>query len=515
MKKIIAVMIGLVMMFSTAATVFAAEGTPAQYSLTDTGTYDYFTNYVDGYSLYIDKNMKVDMSYSSVGTMLENSNKRIEIYKQSLSGTSKTGYINYSNKFLSNTADHHLEYEGVQTMNGYNANIVVWNRDKLSRVDNDMNYYLCMDVQIGSYCYTFFIKSTDPIGMMGGYTYLLDAFSTFTPTMAPYTRVSQAVDVDDKNWNDETKEFYNKYFGLDSELTWGIFEPQTAGYDYTMLDYYENYFEYEFPILLNYSEFTNKTAHPDLKQRLDTAYANGKALELTLQTNWQADGNMVYDILDGEYDDFLSNYAQVVAEFGHPVLFRLGNEMNGDWCPYSSYNTSRDTMIYKEFYKYVYSFFEQEGAQNVIWIWNPNCASFPGFNWNHELMYYPGDEYVDVIGMTAYNTGTYYASSGEKWHEFDELYNNLYYTYSSRYQQPLMITEFASASMGGDKNQWVIDMFNTISHYNRIKVAVWWDGCDWDKDGNVARSYIMDESVSLLDIFKKYLKEPWYRGTYA
>jgi len=172
-------------------------------------------------------------------------------------------------------------------------------------------------------------------------------------------------------------------------------------------------------------------------------------------------------------------------------------------------------MIYKEFYQYVYSFFERANAKNVIWIWNPNCASFPNFNWNNELMYYPGDQYVDVVGMTAYNTGTYYASTGEKWHEFDELYENLYNTYSSRYGQPLMITEFASANMGGDKNQWVVNMFNTISNYNRIKVAVWWDGCDWDANGNVARSYVMDESVSLLDIFKKYLKGPWYKDTYA
>lgn len=515
MKKIVAFIIALVMVLSTASAVFAAENVPVQYSKTDAGTYDYFTNYVDGYSMYVDKNMNVDMSYSSVGTMLENTNKRIEIYKQSLSGTSKAGYINYSNKFLNNTADHRLEYEGVQDINGHNANIVVWNRDKLSRVENDMNYYLCMDVQVGNYCYTFFMKSTDPIGEMGGYTYLLEAFSTFTPTMAPYTRASKPSDVDDRDWNDETKEFYNTYFGSNSELTWGIFEPQTAGFDYSMLDYYENYFEYQFPILLNYSEFSNKTAHPDLQQRLDTAYEHSKTLELTLQTNWQSDGNMVYDILDGEYDEFLSNYAQVVADFGHPVLFRLGNEMNGDWCPYSSYNTSRDPMIYKEFYQYVYSFFEKADAKNVIWIWNPNCASFPNFNWNNELMYYPGDQYVDVVGMTAYNTGTYYASTGEKWHEFDELYGNLYNTYCNRYGQPLMITEFASANMGGDKNQWVVNMFNTISYYNRIKVAVWWDGCDWDANGNVARSYVMDESVSLLDIFKKYLKGPWYKDTYA
>ena len=111
------------------------------------------------------------------------------------------------------------------------------------------------------------------------------------------------------------------------------------------------------------------------------AYKQGKTLELTLQTSWTSsgEGNMVYDVLNGEYDEFIKNYAQTIKDFGHPVLFRLGNEMNGDWCPYSSYNTSKDTMIFKEFYIYVHKIFDEAGVDNAIWIWNPNGKSFPDF----------------------------------------------------------------------------------------------------------------------------------------
>ncbi|QIB68979.1 endoglucanase [Aminipila butyrica] len=517
MKKILAICVLLAMIVGTTGAAFADSTsiTSAQYSLTDAGTYDFFTNYVDGYSMYVDKNMNVDMRYSSVGTILENSNKRIEIYKQYVGNTSKAGYINYSNKFLNNTKDHVTEYNGVQKINGYDVNIVVWHRNKLARVENDKNYYICLDIQKGDYCYTIFMKATDPIANMGGYTYLVDHLSIFAPTKAAYMRVAQKTDVAEKNWNDETKAFYKQYFEDDAELTWGIFEPDTAGFDYSMLDYYQSYYDYQFPILLNYSEFDNTYKHPNLKQRLDAAYEHNKVLELTLQTTWRDDGNMVYDVLEGQYDEFLRDYAKVVADFGHPVLFRLGNEMNGDWCPYSSYNTARDTAIFREFYKYVYSFFETANAQNVIWVWNPNGASFPNFNWNDEMMYYPGDKYVDVVGMTAYNTGTYY--SGETWKEFNQLYEGLYNEYCAKFQQPLMITEFASANMGGDKNQWVINMFNTIPYYNRIKVAIWWDGCDWDANGNIARSYFMDETPQLMNTFKKYLNlsSSWEKEMYV
>lgn len=488
----------------------------SQFDLVDMGQYDKFINYVDGYSLNIDKNLNVDMRFSEVGTLLESGEKRIEIYKQNVGVSGMAGYINYSNQFLTNKDDHFLEFSGVRSFNGNDVQITIWNRKKLSRVENDKNYYISMDIKKGIYCYSIIVKSTKPISEAGDYTYLPESFETFKPSKYPYMRQAQRQNIEDKAWNEETVEFYNKYFADDADITWGIFEPNTSVFDYNTLNYYENYFEYKFPILLNYSEFENKYKHPNLRQRLDRAYSHGKVLELTLQTTWQEGGNMVYDILDGEYDEFLRDYAKTIAEFEHPVMFRLGNEMNGDWCPYSSYHTSKDPLIFREFYKYVYSFFVDAGAANVIWVWNPNCDSFPNFNWNHEMMYYPGDKYVDIVGLTAYNTGDYYAATGEKWQEFDELYDDLYRRYVERFQQPLMITEFASANRGGDKNQWVINMFNKMSEYDKIKVAIWWDGRDLDPaNGNIARSYFINEGKSLMDIFKMYLKEPWDKNAYA
>jgi hypothetical protein len=327
----------------------------------------------------------------------------------------------------------------------------------------------------------------------------------------------KTVDVppESKGWNQETQDFYRQYFSPDSTLTWGLFEPNAPD-DFTQMKYLESEMGYNFPILLNYSNFDNKYKHPNLEYRLQNAYKQGKTLELTLQTSWTnaGEGNMVYDVLNGEYDEFLKNYAQTVKDFGHPVLFRLGNEMNGDWCPYSSYNTSKDTVIFKEFYRYVYQFFADAGADNVIWIWNPNGKSFPDFDWNDEVMYYPGDEYVDIVGLTAYNTGTYY--SGENWIGFKELYDPIYAKSAALYTQPLMITEFASSSVGGDKNQWIRDMFDQIQKYPDIKAAVWWNGCDWDANGNVARPYFIDETPQIIQTFKELLnKKPLYWDVYA
>ena len=521
MKKTTAFLIAAAMTLSctvlsfaeiTEGNAYAAQQSAQSYSMTSAGVYDTFTNYTGGYELSVDKGMNVDMTYSDIVTVLENSGKRIEIYKQDLQGLSKEGYIGYSNKFLENTADHKNGYRRTEQIGGYSVDVTTWERDKLARVKNDKNYYACLEIQTDGYMYTIFVKSSITIAAGGGYRYLAESFRTMQPTKSGFTRTSVKVSAADRDWNPETQEFYSKYFSADAPLSWGIFEPEVDYTGYSRLLMYEKDFEYKFPVLLSYTEVLN-TSISALQKRLDDAYANGKILELTIQTS-NASDNMIYNLLNGEYDNYLYQYADTIRNFAHPVLFRPFNEMNGDWCPYSAYNTSKDTVVFKEAYKYIYSIFEQSGAnENTIWIWNPNSVSYPNFDWNHALMYYPGDKYVDIVGMTAYNTGTYY--SGEKWQSFAELYNDLYAAYSRWFTQPFMITEFASSSVGGDKVAWINNMFTSIKRFDRIKMAVWWDGCDWDANGNIARPYFLDETPATQNAFKKGIKLPWNTDIYA
>lgn len=473
-----------------------------------------YNNDIHGYSLTLPLAMEINQDYSEIATIFKDDKRQIEIYKQSLIGITPAGYINYSNTFKKDDV-HKVTMDEYIVIDGMKIHVIMWSRPKLSRGDFDLNNYICFDIIREGYIYSIFVKSIDPIISAEEYMYLVRDFTVFEPTKQGNIRSTMPVDVEKRNWNDETSAFYEKYFLDSEELVWGIFEPQTATFSYNKLLDYEKYFRYNFPVILNYSEFS-KEPHKNLDKRLDLAWAHGKVLELTLQTTAIDNGNMMYDILAGEYDVFLNDYAKIIADFKHPVLFRLLNEMNGDWCVYSAFHTGKDTLIYKNVYKYIYSIFEKQGAnENTIWIWNPNEGSFPNFQWNHALMYYPGDEYADLIGMTAYNTGNYYYEVGERWKEFDELYDPLYEDYCRWFAQPLIITEFACANKGGDKARWIDDMFNKIKEYDRIKMAIWWDGCDWDSQGNIARSYFLDETLEIKRAFKNGLLGPWWLGLYA
>lgn len=176
------------------------------YSLQNNGAYSRFTNYVHGYSLNVDNDTKADMSYSGVCAVLENDHKRIEIYKESLApNVSQQAYISYSNQFLANTADHTKEYDTRTTISGRSVHILQWSRQKLSRVENDKNYYVSLEILSGSKeIYTIFVKSDTPFYLTGGYNYLVSDFNTFAPTQSAYMRKTVDVPPESKGWNQET-----------------------------------------------------------------------------------------------------------------------------------------------------------------------------------------------------------------------------------------------------------------------------------------------------------------------
>lgn len=477
--------------------------------LTPTGNGEkLFTNKVDGYSIEIPEDMAADMSLSDVRAVLENKSLKIEIYRQEFDASSEERaeqYISYSNQFIDNNIDHMKAAEGIKRINGRTVYYLQWSRNALSKVPGDRNFYASVDIRLSDReVITLLFKSNSPLNSKDCLE-VAKSLKLVGKTEEPY--VQKMYRTENKSWDQATAKIFERYFDDRKGLSWGIYETD-APLDFTALKKIESNVGFRFPILIYYTAFIEyKDMHPGLVQALENAKRDDRLLELTLQTVAQTPGkgNMVYDILDGKYDTYLKNYAKAVADSEAPVLFRLGNEMNGDWCVYSSHHTSKDTDVFKAFYRYIHQIFEAEGADNVIWVWNPNGKSFPDFKWNDELCYYPGDEFVDVVGMTSYNTGTYY--EGEKWLGFDEMYAPIYDRYTARFEQPLMITEFSSSSVGGSKEDWVSDMFNSIDGYERIKVAVWWDGCDWDAEGNIARSYFIDETEGLIRIFREKLKK--------
>lgn len=460
--------------------------------------YNRYSDFASGYTICYPLNMKVDASLAEVRTVFSNAETQIEVYADRLDQGSNTAsaYLHDYDQFANNKQDHSIITDRSFASNGFDIHLLKWSRHKLATVPNDKNNYVSIEMTKNNIdAYTILIKSTDPITnemqLLAGFQVLpkkgvSGIYQHYSPTKHPL--------------NDETTAFQKKFFSEKSPLRWGMYEPN-APEDFDYLTRLEASLDYTFPIVIRYQSLDENFPAASLKN----AYDHKKFVELSLQTFHYEQNNqsVLYDILDGRYDDYFNNYAQDVKTFGHPILLRLDNEMNGLWCPYAGYFFSKDSDLFKAVWRHIYDIFTANQVTNVLWVWNPNDESMPRAKWNHFLNYYPGNDYVDIVGMTGYNPGTTVA--GETWREFADIYDPLYAKYSRLFDQPLIIGEFSSSSVGGDKPTWMQKMFDQIGKYDRLKVAIWWNHCDFDANGNITHPYRMDNNLAEIETFRQGL----------
>ena len=459
-------------------------------------------NRYDGYQFFVPQDTVLDASRAEAGISLSAKGWSMDVFRQPTASVGASAYISYSKSFLSwNRVDHTEVSQTVQEWDGSRVTVTAWRRPSLSRVKDDHACYTCVDLVRSGCVYTFLLRTDAPLAADEWQRYL-DGLSFFAPSAsAPLVRIGGSNEK--KDW--ETLAVYEKVFGENAGFTWGFYLNRSLN-NTTRLHEIEAALDYQFPFIMEYSMVRSSYTADEVRIPLENGWKDGKRLVmLTLQTRSLADGSsQVYDILDGQYDTFLRNYAKAVAKFSHPVLMRLFNEMNGDWCPYSAAQYSMDASLYRAFYSYVVGFFRDAGADNVLWVWNPNERSFPDFKWNHMAMYYP-DEGCDLYGITGYNNGTYY--KGEVWRSFSEIYDPIFADAKKRCDCPMLITEFSCSDFGGDKAAWIRDMFTHLSDCPMLRAAVWWNGEDFDAAHNnrVAREYRLDHNAEYLRLFKNEL----------
>ena len=86
----------------------------------------------------------------------------------------------------------------------------------------------------------------------------------------------------------------------------------------------------------------------------------------------------------------------------------------------------------------------------------------------------------------------------------NEIYSPIYERALKINEKPMMITEFSCSSIGGDKINWIDNMFLSLPKYSKIKLAIWWNAADYDGE-TISRSYFIDTPDGTLEVFKKHL----------
>ena len=144
--------------------------------------------------------------------------------------------------------------------------------------------------------------------------------------------------------------------------------------------------------------------------------------------------------------------------------------MNGDW-----FTWSLRPREFIDAWQRAHRIMRTEiGAKNIEWVWSPNVVSIPRTPANDLHLYYPGDAFVDWVGIDGYNFGT----DHDEWHGWESLesvFDSVLDQFAARYpDKPVMIAETAAApGKGPQRERWIREAHAYLSARPRVKALVW------------------------------------------
>ena len=183
---------------------------------------------------------------------------------------------------------------------------------------------------------------------------------------------------------------------------------------------------------------------------------------------WEPYATSVQAIANGQSDAYITRFAGAVRTLNLPVAISFGHEMNGNWYPWGTGQTTAAAFVAA--WRHIHDLFIQAGASNVIWVWNPNIINpVPQVQLS---LYWPGDSYVDWVGLTGY-----FPASGPE--TFASLYGPTMAEIKHFTSKPIIIAE-TSVETGPSDLQAARSLVAGVKRHPRVLGFIWFD---FDKDG--------------------------------
>ncbi len=254
----------------------------------------------------------------------------------------------------------------------------------------------------------------------------------------------------------------------------------------------------------SYVTFYRDLGRPFPKFAIDAIGQEGATAIVSLELwSWhgQRSGAYLPAINDGHYDEFFRQWAKDAKQDGRRVLLRFGFEFNGNW-----FSWSGDPKAFVKAWRRAYDIFKQVGASNVEWVWAPNILSCPDTPENNMHLYYPGEAFVDWVGVDGYNFGEHH-DQWHHWQMFGDIFGDLLSDFRTRYAgKPLMITEFGCAPGESDQREkWIRDAYKFLQTQPQVKAVIWFN---LDKRREKEPNWRIDVTPESLQAFNETFAKP-------
>jgi hypothetical protein len=199
-------------------------------------------------------------------------------------------------------------------------------------------------------------------------------------------------------------------------------------------------------------------------------------------------------ITAGKYDDYIRAEAKEMASLNCPLALRFDQEVNGYWYPWGEATKGMPgtpdsrAAAYVKMWRHVWRIFQNQHATNVLWVWSPNFQGprHPGVP--DLTSAYPGDKYVDWVGIDGY----YYNTPGQT---FKNLFGStMQQLRPAASNKPWMIAEtgVGTYSDPNEKPRQIKNLLRAVAHRKKFNGFVYfnqfkpYDRSDWRFDANAA-----------------------------
>lgn len=229
----------------------------------------------------------------------------------------------------------------------------------------------------------------------------------------------------------------------------------------------------------------------DIRREIIAQYERGGIVTLSWhcrnfvngKTAWDPEGGETTKLLDGDglnrIDKALDGVASFISSLQTDgkkiaVIFRPWHEMNGNWFWWGGKNTT--TELYRQLYRHTHDFMEHRCKGQIVWAFSPNLGA------KTMEEYYPGDKYVDLVGLDIYDFDNNPAQYTKNLTEG----LNMLTAFARQHHKIAALTETGCQQL--PQSQWfTATLWPAISSYKLSYVLLWRNA--WDNEKELYVSY--------------------------
>ncbi len=196
-------------------------------------------------------------------------------------------------------------------------------------------------------------------------------------------------------------------------------------------------------------------------------------------------------LAEGAQGDFDSTFVKVasnlVAAGQGDAIVRLGWEFNGGWFPWAANGSAAN---FAAFYRQIVRSMRSVPGAHFAFEWNPSLGNL----WVGDLAdYYPGNHYVDLVGLDVYDSAwAYYPGEPTEFATLESEPFGLDWlaAFAAEHRKPIVIPEWGlgwgpsapgsgpvtapgQETSGGDDPAFVSDMARWISSHDVLEATFW------------------------------------------